>query len=290
MTSELATLTWPEAKEAIARAECAIVPTGSFEQHAPYMTFTVDTERAVAFSRLLAARLAPRVVVAPPVAFGISYHHMPFAGTVTLRPETFRSIVHDVVWSLREHGIRQFLIVNGHGGNASALDELVVTLPQDLGVKVAWAGPTALASLFTKGRLADDSGHCGQNETSQAMYLAPHVVRPERIVKGSTSPLPTFTCAAPARSITRTAGTRSPTTARSATRRSRPPSSGSRSRRRASRAQPNSCSTSWTGTGSRLQFARVGVLLLRPRRSCERYRVRFRVLLRAWRTAARCSA
>lgn len=190
MTGELANLTWPEAKDAIARAECAIVPTGSFEQHAPYMTFTVDTERAVAFSRLLAARLAPRVVVAPPVAFGISYHHMPFAGTVTLRPETFRSIVHDVVWSLREHGIRQFLIVNGHGGNAPALDELVVTLPRDLGVKVAWAGPTALASVFTKGRLADESGHCGQNETSQAMYLAPHVVRPERIVKGSTKPAP----------------------------------------------------------------------------------------------------
>ena len=38
----LSDMTWLEAKEAFAQAELAIIPIGSFEQHAPYMTFEVD--------------------------------------------------------------------------------------------------------------------------------------------------------------------------------------------------------------------------------------------------------
>jgi len=175
---ELSEMTWPEAKEALARAECAILPTGSFEQHAPYMTFTVDTARAVGFSRLLAERLAPRVVLAPAIPFGVSFHHLGFPGTITLRNSTFHALLRDVVWSL------------SHGGNAPALQEMVVELRQELGLKVAWSGPTTLGSAWAKANLTDNSGHCGQNETSQAMFLAPEVVRPDRIVKGATKPYP----------------------------------------------------------------------------------------------------
>ena len=187
---ELSLMTWPEAREALARAECAIIPTGSFEQHAPFMTFTVDTARALGFSRLLAARLAPRVVLAPAIPFGVSFHHLGFPGTITLRNSTFHALLRDVVWSLSQHGLRQFFIVNGHGGNAPALQEMIVELRQELGLRVAWSGPTTLGSAWAKANLTDNSGHCGQNETSQAMFLAPEVVRPERIVKGATKPYP----------------------------------------------------------------------------------------------------
>ncbi|CAG0949185.1 partial Creatinine amidohydrolase, partial [Anaerolineae bacterium] len=60
----LSEMTWEDAKHALARAELAIIPTGSFEQHGPHMTFEVDTARAVAFGKLLAERLYPRVILA----------------------------------------------------------------------------------------------------------------------------------------------------------------------------------------------------------------------------------
>ena len=35
----------------------------------------------------------------------------PAVNTVTLRPETFITLVYDMVWSLQQHGIGNFLIL-----------------------------------------------------------------------------------------------------------------------------------------------------------------------------------
>ena len=178
-------MTWPEAREALAQAEAALVPVGSFEQHGPNGTFEVDTGRAYGFGRLLAARMYPRVVLAPAVNLGVSYHHMNFPGTITLRHDTFISLVYDVVWSLHQHGLTKFLILNGHGGNIPALGVLIVRLREELGVKVAWTSFTSLARGVIEERVASESkGHACEGEISQALYLAPHTVRREALAPG----------------------------------------------------------------------------------------------------------
>ncbi len=187
----LSEMTWPEAQEALQRVELAIIPAGSFEQHGPHMTFEVDTARATAFGRLLAERLYPRVLLAPAATLGVSYHHLKFPGTLTLRPETFQAVLYDMVWSLREHGLRQYYLVNGHGGNKPSLDVLIVRLRHELGVHVAWSSFTALAAEVTKKRVKSEmTGHACEGETSQALYLAPQVVKRERITRGATKGYP----------------------------------------------------------------------------------------------------
>jgi creatinine amidohydrolase len=184
-------MTWPDAREALAQAKVALVPVGSFEQHGPHGTFQVDTGRAYGFGELLAARMYPRVLLAPAVPFGVSYHHMNFPGTITLRPDTFTDLVFDVVWSLKQHGIEKFLILNGHGGNIPALGVLVVKLKQDLGVKAAWTSFTSLAKEVIKSRvISEPSGHACEGEMSQALYLAPHTVRQEAFVPGEHTGYP----------------------------------------------------------------------------------------------------
>jgi len=184
-------MTWPEAKAALAEAELAIIPTGSFEQHGPHMTFEVDTARAYEFGRLLAARLYPRVVLAPPVNMGVSYHHMNFPGTISLRPETFQAVIYDTVTSLQQHGISKFLLLNGHGGNIPSLGVIVVRLKQELGAQVAWTSFTSLARDVIKERATSEvMGHSCESETSQAMYLAPRVVREDRLAAGELLELP----------------------------------------------------------------------------------------------------
>jgi creatinine amidohydrolase len=187
----LSEMTWQDARDALARAELAIIPTGSFEQHGPHMTFEVDTARAYEFSKLLAAELYPRVILAPPISFGVSFHHMAFPGTITLRAETFHALIYDVVWSLREHGIQQFFFVNGHGGNKASLDVMSVKLRHELGVSIAWSSFTSLATDVTKARVKSRiSGHACEGETSQVMYLAPHIVKRERIARGAVKGYP----------------------------------------------------------------------------------------------------
>jgi creatinine amidohydrolase len=181
----LSEMTWPEAREALTQAKVALVPVGSFEQHGPHGTFEVDTGRAHGFGRLLAARLYPRAVLAPTVNLGVSYHHMSFPGTITLRPETFIAAVYDVVWSLHQHGVDRFLILNGHGGNIPALGVVIVKLREELGVKVAWTSFTSLGREVIEAQVRSESkGHACEGEISQALYLAPQTVRREALAPG----------------------------------------------------------------------------------------------------------
>ena len=178
-------MTWPEAKEALAQAELALLPVGSFEQHGPHGTFELDTGRAVGFGKLLAARLYPRVLLAPAVTLGVSYHHMNFPGSITLRPETFMAVIYDLVWSLQQHGMDKFLILNGHGGNIPSLGVLIVKLREELGVQVAWTSFTSLAKDVIQKRVTSESnGHSCEGEMSQALVLAPHTVRQDLLTPG----------------------------------------------------------------------------------------------------------
>lgn len=182
----LAEMTWPEAKEALAQVKAALLPVGSFEQHGPHGTFELDTRRADEFGRLLAARMYPQVLLAPSLNVGVSYHHMRFPGTITLRPETLMATIYDVVWSLHEHGLERFLILNGHGGNIPALGVVIVKLRAELGVKVAWTSFTSLGRAVIQQRVASESqGHACEGEISQALFLAPQTVRREALTPGA---------------------------------------------------------------------------------------------------------
>jgi creatinine amidohydrolase len=181
----LSEMTWPEAERALGQVKVALVPVGSFEQHGPHGTFEVDTGRAHGFGKLLAARMYPRAVLAPTINLGVSYHHMNFPGTITLRPETFIAAVYDVVWSLHQHGLRRFLILNGHGGNIPALGVVIVRLREELGVKVAWTSFTSLGREVIEAQVTSESkGHACEGEISQALYLAPQTVRREALAPG----------------------------------------------------------------------------------------------------------
>jgi creatinine amidohydrolase len=62
------------------------------------------------------------ILVLPTLWYGYSPHHMAFAGTVTLRSETFLAVVQDVLDAVLAQGVRRAVILNGHGGNVSSLD------------------------------------------------------------------------------------------------------------------------------------------------------------------------
>lgn len=181
----LGEMIWPEAEKALAQARLGLVPVGSFEQHGPNGTFALDSGRAEGFGRRLAARLYPRAILAPTVNLGVSYHHMNFPGTVTLRPETLIAVVYDLIWSLKQHGLDRFLILNGHGGNIPALGVLIVKLQAELGVKAAWVSFTSLAKeVISEHVLSESQGHACEGEISQALVLAPHTVRREALAAG----------------------------------------------------------------------------------------------------------
>ena len=174
----LADLTWPEVQQHVATDPVVLLPVGAFEQHGPGMTLETDTRLATELCRLVSARLFPRVLVAPPMPWGLSAHHLGFAGTISLQPETFFLVIRDVITSLLSHGFRRILLVNGHGGNMAASEEVCLRLRRETEADLIEA-----VTYFMLAPLAPASlEHAGEIETSYALALAPQLVRPHRLL------------------------------------------------------------------------------------------------------------
>ncbi len=178
-------LSLPEVEEHLGSIEVAIVPTGSQEQHGPNLTFSTDADRAYEISKLLSERLYPRVLVCAPVAYGVSYHHMKFPGTLTLQPETFTAILMDIAWSLKQHGIKKMLFVSAHGGNRPSLGVAINKIKYELDIQVAWigCGTDMSKDLLDEKGASPIRGHSCEGEVSQSMYLAPWLVKKNSLKK-----------------------------------------------------------------------------------------------------------
>jgi len=176
----LSEMTSPEIGEALEHVQLAIIPTGACEQHGPNMTMETDSAIAHAVAKRLTKRLHPRALLVPTVPWGISPHHMSFPGTISLQLETYNALLWDVVTSLKHHGIKYFLFVNGHGGNMNALNLLSLKMRTELDINVAVMFYLRLASdVVSAGAQTTLYGHACEVEVSVGFYAAPQVVRSE---------------------------------------------------------------------------------------------------------------
>lgn len=181
----LTEMTWPEIQDALKTVRLAIVPVGAHEQHGPHMNESCDAVLATEMAKRLAEVLHPQVLVTPTVGMGVSPHHMDFPGTISLRPETLMAVLRDMVVSLKHHGVDKVLFLNSHGGNQSTLALACAIFSQELGVDCYHAKTTASAKQAMKAHISSTLfGHSCEREVSEAYYLAPHLVRPERLEKG----------------------------------------------------------------------------------------------------------
>lgn len=153
----------------------AILPTGSTEQHNEHLAMEHDTASALHISWQVALELYPKVVVATPIAVGISEHWMEFKGTLSLRPDTFSAIAFDICDSLRRHGIQHILIVNGHAGNGPLGDKMD-DFQKRLGINVQFCSYwEAYQDDFVKKHLESGKcpAHAAEFETSIGMAAFP---------------------------------------------------------------------------------------------------------------------
>ncbi|MEX2416382.1 MAG: creatininase family protein [Paenibacillaceae bacterium] len=181
----LTRMTWPEVEQALKTVKIAIIPLGAHEQHGPHMVESCDAVLAEEMGARLAAALYPDALMTPTINMGISPHHIHFPGTISLEPSTLIAILRDMIKSLKQHGITKFLVLNAHGGNQSTLGVAADTLTRELDVELYYAKTTASAKDVMERRIESKLyGHSCDREVSEALYLAPHLVRTNQLVKG----------------------------------------------------------------------------------------------------------
>ncbi len=121
----LEAMNWMDVERYLARDDRIVVITGACEQHG-YVSLLSDILAPVEIARAACAR--EDVLVAPPLPFGISPYFTAYPGTISLRVETFATIVREVLAALVAQGFRRILVSNGHGGNTGVLIPLLVEL------------------------------------------------------------------------------------------------------------------------------------------------------------------
>lgn len=177
--------TGPEVRALAARGNAlAVLPVGSLEQHGPHLPVITDTRTAWEIS-IRAARIAAGrepVLVLPGMWTGMSEHHLPFGGTISLNFNEFRGVLSGVARSLRAIGFARLLIVNGHGGNIDPLAVAARELGVEYAMPVVATTPWMIAADEVAAVLETAKGphHACEAEASVMLAMMGDAVHPER--------------------------------------------------------------------------------------------------------------
>jgi creatinine amidohydrolase len=166
-------MTWLEVETALQRTDMVIIPVGSIEQHGKHLPLCTDIQGVMEECKLIAQKTD--VLVAPVMWVGVSEHHMGFPGTMTISPETFEAVVLESALSLIRHGFKKFLIYNGHGGNNTAVNNILHKINHNTeatAVSLNAVEPPREES----DALPQIDWHAGVGETSWMLYLANNLV------------------------------------------------------------------------------------------------------------------
>lgn len=171
------------------RYEVAVLPTAAIEAHNRHLPEGQDFRHTTHVARTACAAAWPQcesVICLPAIPYGVDCNLLAYPLTIHVSQATLDAMVADIIRSLRRHGIRKIVIVNGHGGNE--FRTLIRQIQSDLDVHVFlcnwWlVGRDRYAEIFDR---PDD--HAGQMETSIALALYPDLVEADNAGDGRARP------------------------------------------------------------------------------------------------------
>lgn len=173
----LENITMTEFGNGLKKTKTIIFPFGTVEEHGSHLPLNTDT--LIIYEAL--KMIKRNVFLAPPIYYGVCTTTKHHPGTINISPATLRSLTRDVVADTYKKGLRNFLLISGHGGSQhmAALKEVSEELIEELkGIRIA---PFSPYDLLWK-ELSDitdteNDSHAGELETSMVLYLAKHLVK-----------------------------------------------------------------------------------------------------------------
>jgi len=155
-------MSWPEVEQAAAAGAVVLMTTAVIEEHGPHMGCGIDAYLGYLMCKLTRRELETRgvrTVIAPPFFWGVNASSHVFAGTFTVRPETMKALLQDLLASLKDMGFRRVFNINAHGDgqHIRTAIQALVEARKGLGIDVRYlmsegeakrAGITGSESLF----------------------------------------------------------------------------------------------------------------------------------------------
>ncbi len=171
------------------RYEVAVLPISAIEAHNRHLPEGQDYRHTTCVARTACKAAWDRcqsVICLPTIPYGVDCNLMAYPLTIHVSQATLDAMVRDIVVSLRKHGIRKVLILNGHGGNEfmPLIRQLQTEVDTNVFLCNWWrVGMDKYGDIF---ECRDD--HAGEMETSVAMALYPELIEPGVAGDGGVRP------------------------------------------------------------------------------------------------------
>ncbi len=172
-------ITMDEFKKYLKKTKTIVFPFGTIEEHGSHLP--LNTDSLIIQESLYRAAEKRKFFLAPITHYGVCTSTKDHPGTISISAETLRKLSSDLVIESYKKGIRNFLLISGHGGSLhmSALKEAAEALVEQLkGIKMAVFSPYDLLyrELLAIAETPNDA-HAGELETSMVLYLSPDLVK-----------------------------------------------------------------------------------------------------------------
>ncbi len=190
MTHFFADLTSPDIAALLAGGHTPVLllPVGAVEPHGPHAPLGTDALISAGMCRRAADMLADdpdvRLLILPPLPYGVTRFAAAFPGAVGVSSATLRGLVVDLCVGLIDAGLPHVVIVNNHfePEHVRTLRDAVTHIRDERGISIGFLDLTRRANAE---RLTDEfrSGEChaGQYETSLVLADQPALVDTERM-------------------------------------------------------------------------------------------------------------
>lgn len=169
----LSDLNYRQVEEYLKTNDTIMIPIGSIENHGLHLPLGTDTIIPDKIAQLINER--SDILIAPTINYGATDDLASFAGTISLGTEGLIQLLKTICDGFYNHGFRHFMILNGHGGNSSAI--------QSVGMHLYKKG-AYLANLnwwLMAGQMNPEwaGGHGGGEETAGVMAARPELIKKE---------------------------------------------------------------------------------------------------------------
>lgn len=169
---------WSESED----SPVILIPLGSQEIQGPVVPMG-----DFMLARKIAEEVAQRskAVTAPTMPFGYAEYFWSVPGGIALSADSFRSVLRDILDNFLRHGFKRLVILNGHSGNYSLIDQVIRAVRRETGLIVPcinlWR--SIPDSVWTEAH--GDYGkkafsHGGDPITSVYMHYFPELTSPQK--------------------------------------------------------------------------------------------------------------
>lgn len=183
-------------KQFISHETVGLLIFGACENHGDHMPFGSDFIMPFELAKRVATSYNKKIIIFPPIPYGVSSHHKDFFLTISIEPDTMVNMIRDILQCLVNNSITRILIINGHDGNIAPI-ELASRLIKERnpGVVIScleswWTlVGTINQELFD---VWNGLGHGGEAETSAMLAVRPDLVNMAIAPKDVVPKLPDY--------------------------------------------------------------------------------------------------